>query len=129
MQANGALLLETCDGSWSERLHTCHDVCEPPGGDAVVAGAEKCGAQPAIACDESADLTDQESADRVFEDLASCCGGFTESVLTVWLEGGCVTALSGRPELVECLRELTAGRRVGCAAGVSCVTLEWSTLP
>lgn len=126
---DGGFLLETCDQQWSEVVHHCALACDALDGGVPAAQRPPCGALPDVPCPDDGVATDLERAGRLFRDLAQCCTPADETTLTVSLQDGCVTALVGPPELVECLRALLAGRRLACATTVSCLEATWSTLP
>ncbi|APR86964.1 hypothetical protein A7982_12313 [Minicystis rosea] len=84
---------------------------------------------PEIPCVTFPEGTDQERANATLHQIAECCPAHFETELVVWLQDGCATASAGRPDLVACMNSLLAGRRIQCAAALSCAATEWSTLP
>lgn len=129
----GGVVLDTCDGRWSEVAHRCGTTCAPPDASSVAVSGAVCGSVPDIPCGDRAD-TDDERATTVLGEVAACCRPPTESQMDVWLVDGCITALDVLREpatgaFSACMVAALRGRRIACARSLACLSVSWSTLP
>jgi hypothetical protein len=92
----------------------------------VVSGAHSCGSLLAVECQDTPFSTDQERANEAIALLSQCCTGGDYQV-TVTLVDGCATQISdslpggsSTRAFEQCLAAELAGRRIACAAGLSC---------
>ena len=126
-------LTETCDAdglSWRENLHVCGADCTLFPGGMVKLQAPACGSEPAVGC-EGTTGTDRERADSVLRAAMECCG-IGENAVTALISDSCIThwnsALSLSESQIECLSNAFGGRRLACAANLTCIEAERSTV-
>jgi hypothetical protein len=130
----GSMVSARCQGlRWTTVSRHCAEPCAPFAPEDAILGGPACGSLPEIPCDDRAMLTDQERLYWVLGEVARCCGYWQESGVTIWLEGGCTVAARvdgpGADQMLgECIRGLLAGRRFSCGTGLSCASVEWSTI-
>jgi hypothetical protein len=95
---------------------------------------QDCASRPLERCRQSYPSTRQYHLARLLDDLIAECGLSTPRLnVNVLFENGCATEIrdqprTGRPDVVECLAAKLAGRRFGCALGLSCGALMRDTL-
>lgn len=127
------LNITRCDGpnsTWTSTSVLCGIVCATPD-DGVIAISGQCGTAPEVTCGGGS--SEQEALNRKVRDLAECCGGFNENGVTVQFDDGCATSMwldrtAATGDFGACLANLLAGRRLSCAASLTCAHAEWSTI-
>ncbi len=131
----GYVSLFSCKSTWSESVIVCGKAtCNPDTGGSQVTLGAVCGASGERHCSVTLAGTRYERLSHTMQEIASCCGLFTEDTLTVWFEDGCATHIRvGKSDdfgqaTAACARELLEGYRVECSTGVECVEVQFSTL-